>query len=245
MQPSLGHRAVSRLNRDSKRVALELRRRRAGGDDLFVDYGWIKLLYTGDADGQEVAYHLNQAHWYEKDMNVFRSLLAPRQTAIEVGANLGFLATILASIVGPSGRVLSFEPSPVVFAKLQKTIEANALHQVTPLNLGLGRTASTERLHQVSSSSGNSSIIGSGDSAIEIRVEPLDDVQQAWETPVGLLKIDTEGYEPEILAGASRLIAEQKPIIYLEMGGDYVESTLQSIHRSRLVHRLVHRGQRQ
>lgn len=118
---SLSQRACAKLAREVKRAELELRRRRVSGD-LFVDYGWIRLLYRGDSDGQEVAYHLNQAHWYKEDLHVFRSLLAPGQTAIDVGANLGFITTILASIVGTTGGLVSFEPSPVVFDNLLKTI---------------------------------------------------------------------------------------------------------------------------
>jgi FkbM family methyltransferase len=211
-----------------KRAQLDLWKRRAPSD-LFVDYGWIRLLYSGDSDDQEVAYHMKQDIWYEKDMHVFRSLLAPGQTAIDVGANIGFITTMLASIVGREGRVVAFEPSPPVFEKLQKTIAANRLDQVVALNFGCGAAPSIERLSQVTGSSGNASIIGTGPESTEIRLERLDDVADASATPVSLLKIDTEGYEPEVLRGAERLIAKHRPIIYLEMGGDYLASTLESI----------------
>ena len=61
------------------------------------------------------------------------------------------------------------------------------------------------------------------------KLRRLDDVPEVWASPVSLLKIDTEGYEPEVLEGARKLIEEHKPVIYLEMGGDYVESTHRSI----------------
>jgi len=211
-----------------KRGQLDLRRRRTDGD-LFVDYGWIRLLYSGDSDDQEIAYHMNQQRWYQKDMNVFRSLIAPGQTAIDVGANMGFVTTMFASIVGREGRVLSFEPSPAVFEKLQKTIAANELDQVIPMNFGCGSSSSVERLKQVTRSSGNASIIAAGRDSVEIRVERLDDVAEVWADPVSLLKIDTEGYESEVLEGAHHLIEQHRPIIYLEMGGGFLASTLRSI----------------
>jgi len=220
--------ARATLSLELKRAQLQFRKQRAAGD-LFVDYGWIRLLYSGDSDDQEIAYHLHQRHWHEKDMQVFRSLLAPGQTAIDIGANLGFITAMLASIVGPDGRVLAFEPAPAVFVKLQKTLAVNGLDQVTPMNFGCGAARSVTRLHQVNRSSGNASIVSGGRDAGEIRLERLDDVAQAWATRVSLLKIDTEGYEPEILQGARRLIADHRPIIYLEMGGDYVASTLRSM----------------
>jgi FkbM family methyltransferase len=224
---------VARVRRwvlvEAKRIELDLRRRCAGSGDLFIDYGWIRLLYSGDRDEQEIAYHQRQACWHEQDMSIFRSLLAPGRTAIDVGANLGFTTTMLASVVGPAGRVLSFEPSPAVYAKLRKTVEANSLDQVITFNLACGASASMQTLHAVNRSSGNSSIIGEGPAAEAVEVVCLDDVKEVWESPVSLIKIDTEGYEPEVLTGARRLIEEQRPILYLEMGGDYLQSTRRSI----------------
>ena len=227
-RPSILSRGRAKLSRETKRAHLELLHRRCSGD-LFVDYGWIRLLYSSDGDGQEIAYHQNQAAWHEKDMHAFRSLLAPGQTAVDVGANMGFVTTMLASIVGHRGRVLAFEPSPTAFEKLKKTISANALSQVVPMHIGCGAARATAKLHEVSQSSGNASIIGQGAASTEIHVERLDDVPEAWATPISLLKIDTEGYEPEVLEGARRLIEEHRPTIYLEMGGDYLASTLRSI----------------
>jgi FkbM family methyltransferase len=100
---------------------------------------------------------------------------------------------MLASIVSREGRVLSFEPSPVVFPKLLKTIAANGLGQVVPMNVGCGAARSVTRLHQVSRSSGNATIVGGGSDSIDIHLEALDEVAEAWVTPVALLKIDTEG----------------------------------------------------
>jgi hypothetical protein len=79
------------------------------------------------------------------------------------------------------------------------------------------------------SSTGNGSIVAAGTDPIEIRIETLDSFAEVWEAPVALVKIDTEGYEPEVLRGATRLIDQHRPVLYLEMGGDYVESTRESI----------------
>lgn len=225
---ALARRGRAKLGRMYSRAELQARARLHGGQ-LVVDYGWGKLAYAVDGDGQEVAYYQNADRWHEKDQHVFRSLLAPGQTAIDVGANSGFITLILAQLVGSAGRVLSFEPSPIVFKKLERTIAVNQLQQVEPINLGCGSEVAVKQLNRVSDSTGNSSIVAPGSDPTEIHIKPLDDVELVWEHPVSLLKIDTEGYEPEVLRGAKRLLAEQRPIVYLEMGGDYVDSTLQSI----------------
>jgi FkbM family methyltransferase len=116
-----------------------------------------------------------------------------------------------------------------VYAKLRKTVEANHLSQVVTFNLACGSSTSLQTLHAVNRSSGNASILGDGAETASVDVVRLDDVDEVWERPISLIKIDTEGYEPEVLAGARRLIEEQRPILYLEMGGDYLQSTRRSI----------------
>lgn len=98
-----------------------------------------------------------------------------------------------------------------------------------PFNLGCGAASSVELLYQVSGSSGNASIVGAGTDPIEIRIKRLDDVAETRSTSVSLLKIDTEGYEPRVLEGAAAIIEADRPTIYLEMGGEYVDATLESI----------------
>ena len=63
----------------------------------------------------------------------------------------------------------------------------------------------------VSDSTGNASIVGTGHDGIDIELRRLDDVPEVWASPVSLLKIDTEGYEPEVLEGARKLITSTNP----------------------------------
>ena len=220
-------RAYAKVRRHAVRAALQARHRIAG--DFLVDHGWIRLPFTGDGDWQEVLYHLNQDRWHEKDEMVFRSLVYPGATAIDVGANLGFVSAILSNLVGPTGRVIAFEPSPRIFQKLQRTIAANALDNVHPINAGCGARPSTVDLRAVGECSGNASVLGAGPVVDRIEIVRLDDVETVWRDRAALVKIDTEGFEPDVLEGARGLIAAHRPVLYLEMGGDYVESTLRSV----------------
>jgi FkbM family methyltransferase len=215
------------VRRERKR--LQLNAAHAVRGDFAVDYGWIRLPYRADGDWQDIEYHLNQASWHEKDSTIFRSLLYPGATAIDVGANIGFVSAILASLVGEGGRVVALEPASRTFAKLVTTLSVNRLENVVPLNVGCGSARRSMVLHDVTGSSGNASIVGDGPVLDRISVVPLDDIPEVWETPVALIKIDTEGFEPDVLEGGRRLIGEFRPVIYLEMGGDYLESTRRSI----------------
>jgi FkbM family methyltransferase len=219
-------RARHRAQREAQRAVLKVLHRRADGD-LFVDYGWGSLIYTNDGDVQELLYHLHQADWYAKDMKAFRGLINRGDTVIDVGANMGFVTLMLASLVGSTGRVVALEPSPKTFRKLRQTVEKNGYADlVTALNLGCGSEAGTVTLHQVSGSSGNATVRGNIEGGEQINLTRLDDLDVSG---VDLIKIDTEGFEPQVLQGGEKLIADGRPIIYIELGGHYLDSTPEAV----------------
>jgi FkbM family methyltransferase len=225
-----GEKLVRRLQNRARRELCKRRLDRLKGDrsHVFVDYGWIRLLYTGDGDVQELDYHINCLAWYRQDLAVYRQYLGPGDTAVDVGANLGFVTTMLAEAVGKTGTVFSFEPAKATFAKLQLTIQENDLTQVRSYRAGCGSRPDTAALHRVSASSGNSSIHGAGP-AERIELVPLDSIVEIFEKGVRLVKIDTEGHEPEVLRGAENLIATRHPVIYTELGGGYTASTMAAL----------------
>ena len=161
-----GARVIDRLRnrarRDTQRLILRRLHDRADGD-LFVDYGWGGLIYSGDGDAQELMYHLHQREWHREIFAVLGPLVGPGDTVVDVGANLGFVCLMLAPALRPGGRILALEPSPRTYRKLLAAIEKNAIGDVVePLNLGAGSAAGGATLHQVSSSSGNATILGGG-----------------------------------------------------------------------------------
>jgi FkbM family methyltransferase len=200
--------------------------------DRYVNYGWINLLFSDDNDLQELYYHANCEEYYANDLPIYGRLLKAGDVAIDVGANLGWTATLMASIVGHSGRVFAFEPSKRTFTKLRKTIAANYIdHIVTPLNLACGSRPGAFTLNHISPSSGKSTLVRSVDGAATeiVEVVQLDSIAELQSQQVALIKTDTEGFESAVLEGAERLIRRDKPFIYLEMGGDYPEETRESL----------------
>lgn len=138
-------------------------------------------------------------------------LTAPGETALDVGANIGFMTHILAERVGPAGRVHAFEPHPEIFAELRTN---TALPQVTWHNAAASDRAGTAQLHLPAFFWGNrgiGSMERSADStqSIEIETLTLDDLL-APAGPIGVMKIDVEGHELKVLQGASGLLAARQ-----------------------------------
>jgi FkbM family methyltransferase len=132
--------------------------------------------------------------------------LRPGMRVVDVGANVGYFSFLSAARVGPSGRVLAVEPSPQAHAALRRAVDDNRLSQVRVVNAALGRSPGATGLFVPPAALGNhapSMIPTDGWEAVRVPVVRLDDLLTEHNLPqVDLLKIDVEGYELEVLAGA-------------------------------------------
>src|SRR6185369_12075978 len=73
---------------------------------------------------------LEQEEWFEKELSFVRSLLKPGMTAIDVGANLGVYSLPIARLIGPGGRVFSYEPGSEARALLESSCALNHFQNV-------------------------------------------------------------------------------------------------------------------
>ncbi|HEX3717551.1 MAG TPA: FkbM family methyltransferase [Verrucomicrobiae bacterium] len=217
----------------AKKINLYIRWR-AAHKTLWVDYGWMRLPFHGDGDMQEVFYHLNGNQWWRAERALLSRYLKPGHVAVDVGANLGFVAGILSNLVGPEGRVHSFEPSPTIHAKLVEVIQANAYANVSTYNVGCGESEGRMTLH-CAASSGNSTLRSGIDpklkirSTQDVRIVRLDDFLATKLTRLDLLKIDTEGFEDSVLAGTVGLLQKFKPAVYVELSSEYLSSSQRAV----------------
>ena len=136
---------------------------------------------------------------------------------LDVGANVGQYATMLRER-GYGGRIVSFEPLADAHALLLRRAAADPLWQVAP-RMAIGDRDGEVEL-EVSAESDMSSLLPqsallreiSPSSAVlrreRVEVARLDAVAQAYLAPDDrvFLKIDTQGFEPQVLAGAVSLI---------------------------------------
>jgi len=227
-------RGIDKTRRVLTRASLKAQHQLAGSM-ITRQYEYIKLPFTNDSDLQEIYYHLNADKWYAKELNILRPYLNPGDTAIDVGANMGFMAVILAELIGPEGTVFAFEPSDRVFEKLLITLEANNVSNVVkPIKKGCGSQQESRELHQVTPSTGNATLVPTEDNTSRekehIDIVKLDDeIINEGISSIDFIKIDTEGFEIDVLTGSWFTIKEFEPVIYIELSQDYYESSVASI----------------
>ena len=128
---------------------------------------------------------------------------------LDCGAYIGDSALMFIRDYNPS-KVYSFEPLTSNYNNLLKNIELNNLNKVIPINKGLGEKSSTLNIFTLDVSSYISEV---GDAKIEVIT--IDEFVSEYNLSVGLIKMDVEGYELEVLKGAKKTIKKFKPVLLI------------------------------
>jgi FkbM family methyltransferase len=173
----------------------------------------LKLPYTGV--NPVIEREQMRGQFFEPDELRFLAARLPRGLHIvDAGANTGNHTAFFAAAM-KAARVTPIEPHPRAAAAIRQSVAANQLGNVDLSCLGMALGASHGRLRAILSSAG-----GLGATRFEpdpdgpIPVAPLDSLPLG---PVDFLKIDVEGMEMEVLAGAENLIARHRPALYVEV----------------------------
>jgi FkbM family methyltransferase len=155
-------------------------------------------------------------------VSLFREIVSPGDSVIDVGAQIGYLTCHLASLVGQSGRVHSFEPDPNALGRLRAAVKENGFSWVDVFPVAASDTEGEIRFH-VSETVGWSTAV-SGTHLVnlaETRVASrrIDGLAASGQIrrPVKLVKIDVEGFECAVLDGMQALIAEDRPLLTVEV----------------------------
>jgi FkbM family methyltransferase len=148
-----------------------------------------------------------------EDTRLVQKCLRPGMTFVDVGANVGYYTALAAQLVGSGGRVIAFEPSPYAFVRLESMVRANLLHQSTAVHAGLSDTAGQAKLYLGIDSHNHTPTMAAHENstAMDVTIVTLDD--EADRLGIGridLIKIDVEGHEAKVLAGAKRLLSEAR-----------------------------------
>lgn len=139
------------------------------------------------------------------DMGFLIHLLRKQDFFIDVGANIGSYTVLASGHIGAT--TYSFEPVPSTFSSLIQNISINQIGQkVTAFNVAVGSqkgcinfTSSFDTLNHVAS--------GEETDVIKVPVDTLDNILVDQRVPL-VLKIDVEGFETEVLKGATHVLQE-------------------------------------
>jgi FkbM family methyltransferase len=164
-----------------------------------------------------------QLDWFEDEIKFVRRLLQPGERVVDIGANYGVYALTMARLVGPSGTVLAFEPADATAALLAESIRANAFGNVVLERCAVSAAGGTARLRIADQSEYNALVHGElpATETETVQVVSLDDYLARHRcTDVAFVKLDAEGEESQVIAGARRFLTECSPLILFEIRSD-------------------------
>lgn len=137
---------------------------------------------------------------------------------IDIGANIGYLTMLLASLVTASGLVVAVEPNPENVKLLEASRRVNAFDQVLIIQAAAGRETGLLALN-VSHSNGMTGELPDDVNAVfasrPVPCFALDSILPS-DRKFDFVKIDTEGAELNALIGLSKTIDRDRPVIVSE-----------------------------
>jgi FkbM family methyltransferase len=195
--------------------------RRSATQALVGLYGWIERSGALERPWArrvfEWAYLAYKQLLEAGPVDALRSCVPTRSTVIDVGANIGFFTARFARWTGPGGRVIAIEPEALNRASLEARVRRAGLSGIVECVAAAAADRVGElRLALTPGHIGDHHLAEEGEPVPAVTLDALtaDD-----ERPVSLVKIDVQGAEMLVLAGAQQTIAAHKPAIYVEVDG--------------------------
>lgn len=151
---------------------------------------------------------------------IIREYVVAGDTVYDIGANIGYVSLSLAKSVGPTGRVIAFEPVPKNVDDFRESIKINQLTNVQLLEFAAS-DQSGEAVIRISENLSTASLVwhrnDSSATQLTIRTVQIDQLVESGALGCPrFVKIDVEGAEGSVLTGMLRTIAAAKPVLFIE-----------------------------
>lgn len=160
---------------------------------------------------------------YDKlETEIISNSVKEGDTALDIGAHIGYFTLVLARAVKESGKVFAFEPESKNFLMLKKNIEINNFENVVLENIALSSVSGKTNLFLDKDNLGNMSFSSKNipkpslGGKVEVEVQTLDNYANKIEKRVSFIKIDVQGAEELVFWGGKNLLLRDKPVILME-----------------------------
>jgi FkbM family methyltransferase len=158
--------------------------------------------------------------------DILKHVTRAGDTILDIGGYVGNVAWFMTTCVGPDGKVFSFEPHPELFkalhAKAEKYSNLTAFNlavsnAASPVTLYFGMTEASNQASTIRADLVTTDLLGDDIRSVEVPAVTLDRFCVDHGLHPSVIKIDVEGAEPFVLAGAGTVL-ETMPLLIFEMG---------------------------
>lgn len=172
-----------------------------------------RLFSFQDSIGGNVIRTLQKGRFYEGTMLEFIENLYPENTVIDVGANIGNHTIYLVAFTDCE-KVIALEPHPRMWEVLDDNVKQNQLSsKVETKNMAAGEENGNCDIQEAPENRlGNTQVVANNQGTVPMKT--LDSI--AGKRKVSIIKIDVEGFEPQVLKGSMNILNQQSPDIFIE-----------------------------
>lgn len=149
------------------------------------------------------------------ESELYRAAIKPDSVVMDVGANIGYYTLLAAGTIDPAlGRVYAFEPNVDHFAILQQNLAHHGIDYAFAHQLAVGEREGEVNLYLSDTNPGDHQVYDSGEGRRiqAVRMVALDDFIAEHGIAPDLVKIDTQGYDYNVLLGMKDLLARDCPL---------------------------------
>ena len=154
---------------------------------------------------------------------LFRHLVKPGDRCVDVGANVGVHTIRLAKLVGPDGAVTAVEPDPELARRIHENVQLNEMTNVRVIQAAAADRSATALLYRPGAADANrarASLLHHAYLTGQAQEVPTVTIDELRPGPVALIKIDVEGAEAGVVAGAADTIVKDLPAVIFEYAPD-------------------------
>lgn len=202
---------------------------------LLYPYGSFRSVIRGPITGTRFVVSPGMGATYAwgvdaMNQSFLKEKVQPGAVVYDIGANRGQMALYFSKLVGPSGKVLSFEPVPENFQLLEQNISLNHLINVAAFQLALAADDKPRQFcfhsqsHTMGTFADKMTKLDYWEKQIEVKCDTLDHLIATGLLKPDVLKIDVEGAGAEVLKGAEQTLRQHRPMIYMEVHASSISS---------------------
>jgi FkbM family methyltransferase len=193
------------------------------------------LVRTDDSLGRVLAI---SGVWEPNVTAAFMRTLTPGDVCVDIGAHIGYYTLLASKLVGASGHVYAFEPSPTSYSALQANLRRNDATNVTAIQAAVGETEGTAELYEGSGTNTG----GATTQAVLAERRALRDPVAVDVRPVTaaiptadlrrlrVVKIDVEGAEVAVLRSLAPVFDEGRRLaVFVELNPKWIPGITQYV----------------
>ena len=200
-----------------------------------------RKMFTQNNDGLALSifkiYEPNQT-------KIVKKYVHEGDVVIDIGAHVGYYTLLMAQLVGKNGKVYSFEPDPVNFELLKKSVEINGFENVVLIQKAVSDTTEKIKLFLGDNDSAINRIydakLGDAKKSIDVESITIDEYFKENDKLFNFIKIDSEGSEAKIINGMEKFLTKNRKLIMMteffpfliKKSGDEPKQYLKSLENS-------------